>query len=169
MKSRRVGNEPILTMSQRQGSPQMEWVDQFTRTLDTRLRIPGTNIRFGVDFILGLVPGAGDFISLCLSGLLILTMAKNGATPKLVAKMLGNVLLDAIAGTVPFIGNVFDLVFKANTRNLLLMREYYEEDQHRGPIWPIVLGISLVLLLIGLLIVWLIYKLYQWMTGLFTG
>ena len=54
---------PILTEAQRVSS-QMQWVDKFTRTLDTKFRLPGTQLRFGVDFLLGLIPGVGDLISL---------------------------------------------------------------------------------------------------------
>ena len=143
----------------------MRWVDNFTRTLDTRLRIPGTNVRFGLDFILGLVPGAGDVLSLGLSGLLILTMARNGASGMLVAKMLGNVLLDSIVGTVPLLGNVFDLFYKANYRNLTLMREYYGEEKHRGSAWPVVLGLLLILLLIAAGTIWLMTLIYRAIAG----
>ncbi|MDA8746318.1 DUF4112 domain-containing protein [Rubripirellula amarantea] len=162
MKSKRQTTDaPVLTPSQLESSRELKWVDSFTRTLDTKLRIPGTNVRFGVDFILGLVPGAGDLLSLGLSGILIATMAKNGASAKLVTKMLGNVLLDTIVGTVPVLGNLFDLFFKANYRNLELMREYYDEDKHRGSVWPMMLGITAVLLIIAVASIWLLVKLFS--------
>lgn len=128
--------------------PPMRWVDSYSRLLDTKFRIPGTKIRFGADFLMGLVPGVGDAISLGLSGLLIATMAKNGASPRLVLRMLSNVGLDAVVGTVPVLGNLFDLFFKANTRNLDLMRQYYDEDKHTGSVWPILLAIGLVLIIV---------------------
>lgn len=144
----------------------MRWVDSFSRLLDTKFRIPGTKVRFGADFLLGLVPGVGDAISLGLSGLLIATMAKNGASPRLVLRMLSNVGLDAVVGTVPILGNLFDLFFKANTRNLDLMRQYYVEDKHTGTVWPILLAIALVLVVVFatvlLILVFLVSAIQEW-------
>lgn len=147
-------DSPILTESQRQ-VPQLRWVDSFSRLLDTKFRFPGTDIRFGADFLLGLVPGAGDLVSLGLSGTLVATMAKHGASPLLVARMLFNVALDAIVGSVPVLGNIFDLVYKANYRNAELMREYYREGKHSGSVWPLVAAVVVVVLLLFFLVGWL--------------
>jgi len=147
----------------------MRWVDQSSQLLDTKFRIPGTRIRFGVDFLLGLLPGAGDGLSLAMSGILIATMAKNGASSRLVLRMLGNVVIDAIVGAIPIAGNVFDLFFRANTRNLDLMREYYVEDKHKGRGWPVLLAIFLVLVIVFgvvLVIVAAIFsRLWDWITS----
>lgn len=140
----------------------LQWVDQFTDLLDTKYRIPGTNIRFGGDFILGLIPGLGDAASLGLSGTLIATMAKKGASPKLVARMLINVLVDTVVGSIPVLGNIFDLFFKANTRNLKLMREYYDEDKHQGSAMPLIIGIFVFMLLMLALAAIGIYALVSW-------
>ncbi|MFK8112602.1 MAG: DUF4112 domain-containing protein [Rubripirellula sp.] len=137
-RSKPVTDDPVLTEAQQAASPDLQWVDRFSRLLDTKFRIPGTKVRFGVDFLLGLIPGAGDILSLGFSGLLVATMAKNGASARLVARMMLNVLLDAVVGTVPLLGNIFDLFFKANYRNLQLMREYYDEGKHTGSVWPVV-------------------------------
>ncbi|MEM9928238.1 MAG: DUF4112 domain-containing protein [Bacteroidota bacterium] len=155
-------NSPIFSDAQRE-VPQLKWVDGFSRLLDTKFRIPGTEIRFGVDFILGLFPGAGDLISLGMSGILVATMAKNGASPMLAAKMLFNVALDALVGTIPVLGNIFDLVYKANYRNAVLMREYYAEGQHQGSVWPVVIGVGVALLLIFMLVVWSLYAVVTWL------
>lgn len=157
---------PILTEKQRE-IPQLKWVDTFSRTLDTKFRIPGTDMRFGLDFILGLVPGAGDILSLGLSGTLVATMAKNGASGMLVARMLVNVALDALIGSIPILGNIFDLVYKANYRNAELMREYYQEGKHAGSVWPVVFAVIGVVILIMFLTVWFVVQLFQWLTGLF--
>lgn len=145
----------------------MRWVDGVSQLLDTRFRIPGTQIRFGADFILGLVPGAGDAISLGLSGLLIATMANNGASPKLVFRMLGNVIVDAIGGSVPVAGNVFDLFFKANIRNLDLMREYYDEDKHTGSVWPLMLAIVVVLITVLAVSLVILAMIFAWVASWF--
>lgn len=150
--------------------PAMRWVDQTSRLLDTKFRIPGTQIRFGVDFLLGLLPGAGDGLSLAMSGVLIATMAKNGASSRLVLRMLGNVVVDAIVGTIPIAGNVFDLFFRANIRNLDLMREYYVEGKHQGRAWPMLLAIFVVLatvFAVVLVIVAAIFaNVWDWLTSM---
>lgn len=158
-----TSNDPILTENQRNASPELQWVDGFSRLLDTQFRIPGTEVRFGADFLLGLVPGAGDLLSLCMSGLLVGTMAKNGASAMLVARMLMNVILDAIVGSVPVLGNIFDLFYKANYRNAVLMREYYDEGKHAGPVWPIVLAVVVVIGTLFAGTTWAIFKAMQWL------
>lgn len=145
----------------------MRWVDGFSRLLDTKFGIPGTHVRFGADFLLGLVPGVGDAISLGLSGLLIATMAKHGASTRLVLRMLSNVGLDAVVGTVPILGNLFDLFFKANTRNLDLMRQYYDEDKHTGSAWPILLAIALVLVAVFAVVLLILAFLVSTVQGFF--
>jgi Domain of unknown function (DUF4112) len=135
----------VLTRSQRESSSELAWVEDVTRLLDTKFRIPGTRIRFGADFILGLVPGLGDVLSMGFSALLIVTMVRKGASVNLALRMLFNVLLDTVVGSIPLLGNVFDLFYKANYRNLLLMREHYDEGKHAGSAWPIVLCIIAVL------------------------
>lgn len=124
----------------------MRWVDEASNLLDAKYRIPGTRVRFGLDFLMGLVPGAGDAVSLGFSGLLIATMAKNGASLRLVLLMLGNVIVDAIVGAVPVAGSFFDLFFRANLRNARLMREHYEQGKHRAHAWPMLLGIMFVVI-----------------------
>ncbi len=159
-----MDNRPILTQEQRE-VPQLRWVDNYSRLLDSKFRIPGTDIRFGVDFLLGLIPGAGDLTSLAMSGLLIVTMAKHGASPRLAARMLFNVGLDALVGTVPILGNIFDLVFKANNRNALLMREYYDEGRHTGSVWPVILMVLGGFFLIFFLTIWTVIALFSWLLG----
>lgn len=149
--------------------PAMRWVDQFSGLLDTKFRIPGTRIRFGADFLLGLIPGAGDGVSLAMSGMLIATMAKNGASPRLVLRMLGNVVVDAIVGTIPIAGNLFDLFFRANTRNLDLMREHYVEGKHQGRVWPMLLAIVVVMVTMLASVAWVFTTLFSkasaWLQG----
>ncbi|PPK85668.1 uncharacterized protein DUF4112 [Neolewinella xylanilytica] len=159
-------DKPILTERQRE-VPQLRWVDTFSRVLDSKFRIPGTGVRFGLDFILGLVPGAGDILSLGLSGTLIATMARHGASPRLVARMLVNVVLDALVGSIPILGNIFDLVYKANYRNAELMREYYEEGKHRGSVWPVVVAVIVSILVLMVVLIWVIIELFEWLLSFF--
>jgi hypothetical protein len=163
-----TSNAPIFTEEQRT-VPQLAWVDGFSRLLDTKFRIPGTSIRFGADFILGLIPGAGDLLSLALSGILVATMAKHGASGRLVAKMLFNVALDALVGTIPVLGNIFDLIYKANYRNALLMREYYEVGKHQGSVWPVILAVIIIILVITGIILWGFFSALNWLLDVLLG
>ena len=147
--------------------PELAWVESWTDLLDTRFTIPGTNIRFGADFLMGLVPGIGDALSLGFSGVLIATMAKHGASKLLVIRMLLNVFLDALVGTVPILGNLFDLFYKANYRNLNLMHEYYHEGKHTGSVWPLVVGVVASIVAVLGLSIWLLVEIVVWIWHLF--
>jgi NAD/NADP transhydrogenase beta subunit len=73
--------------------------------------------------------------------------------------MVVNVLIDAIIGSIPFVGDLFDFVFKANTRNLRLMQEHYQEGRHRGGAWKVIVPVLIVLFLVIVALIWLAYKL----------
>src|SRR6056297_713209 len=92
--------------------------------LDTAFRIPGTRIRIGVDPLLGLVPGLGDAVAALFGGFIVWTAVRAGAPRRVVARMLGNVAIDAIVGAVPLLGTVFDVVFKAHQRNARLLADW---------------------------------------------
>ncbi|MDB4900542.1 MAG: hypothetical protein JWN53_2350 [Gemmatimonadetes bacterium] len=91
------------------------------RLLDTAARVPGTSIRFGLDPLLGLVPGAGDLAGAVLSGYVVLLGARLGVSRIVILRMLTNVAIDTIGGTLPIIGDAFDVGWKSNTRNLALL------------------------------------------------
>ena len=94
--------------------------------MDTAIRIPGTGIRFGVDSILGLLPGIGDAGSAVVS-LLIINEARRLGVPKtLLVHMLYNVGVDTGIGAIPLLGDLFDVYFKANKRNADLILEYFD-------------------------------------------
>ena len=95
-----------------------------TRVLDTAVRVPGTPVRFGLDAVLGLVPGLGDVAGAALSGYLVLLAARLGAPASVVLRMLANVAVDTVAGGVPLLGDAFDVAWKSNTRNLTLLERF---------------------------------------------
>lgn len=150
-------------------APQLAWVESASNLLDTKFRIPGTDIRFGADFLLGLIPGAGDLVSYGFSSILVLTMARHGASPKLAAKMLLNIGLDASVGSIPILGSVFDLIYKANYRNVELMKEYYVEGEHTGSVWPVVIGVLIGLVVILFLVLWLVWLVLDALWGMLAG
>lgn len=106
-----------------------ERVQRLARWLDAGLRVPGTQIRFGVEAVLGLIPVAGDAVGLLLSLWLIELARRAGAPAPLLWRMAANAALDAGAGALPLIGDVFDLLFKANSRNAELLRQHFEPDE----------------------------------------
>lgn len=96
--------------------------------LDTSLRIPGTRIRFGLDPVLGLLPGLGDAVAALIGGFIIWSAWRAGAPALVIGRMLANVAVDAVVGSVPVAGTVFDIAFKAHRRNAQLLA-----DWSRGP------------------------------------
>ncbi len=141
-------------------------VDTLAELLDSKFRLPGTNFRFGLDALVGLLPIGGDAVSFLASAGVVLTLVRHGASPMLAFRMLVNVALDAILGSVPVLGDLFDVTFKANNRNVRLMREYYVAGQHRGSVWPVLLATFVALVLLGTLVAWLLYQIGSWLFGL---
>jgi len=101
-----------------------EQTRRLARLLDSRFRVPGTNLRFGLDGILGLVPGAGPAAGLALSTYVIVQAIGLGARGATVGRMVVNVALDAVVGAVPVLGWVWDFWFKANNRNVALLERH---------------------------------------------
>lgn len=137
----------------------LKWVDRVTHLMDNQFRLPGTNWRFGMDPILGLFPVVGDLASFSVSAMLILTMARYGASGKMVTLMLLNVALDTLFGSIPIIGNIFDFAFKANERNVRMLRAHYEEGKYQGSGKNIIIGVTIGIIVIGVLLIWALWEL----------
>ena len=101
---------------------------RFAWILDELIPIPGTQQRVGLDALIGLVPGVGDTIGALLSTYIILEAARRGASVWTVTRMLANVGVETVVGAVPFLGDLFDVVFKANRRNLALLGDTLDRD-----------------------------------------
>jgi hypothetical protein len=111
-------------------------IDALATLMDTAFLIPGTNVRFGLDALIGLVPGIGDAITTLISLYIVSEARALGAPPFLVARMIANVALDGLVGAVPIAGDAFDVAFRANRRNMALLRAYLEQVEGRGaPYW----------------------------------
>jgi hypothetical protein len=129
------------------------------RWMDTKFYIPGSNFHFGLDGLIGLIPGVGDLSTFFISGYLVLLMARNGASGYVLARMIFNIVIDAALGTIPVVGDIFDFVHKANTKNMKLMEQHYVEGRHRGSAWKVLAPVLFVLALVLAGIIWLIYRL----------
>lgn len=151
----------IQPPSQTRGLREIEFL---SKLMDSKFRVPGTDIRFGLDSIIGLIPVAGDLSTFAISGYMVIILARNGASGFLLARMILNILIDALVGMIPFLGDLFDVAFKANMRNLRLMQEHYVEGRHRGSAWKLIIPVLIVLFLVVGGIMWLGYKL---LSGLF--
>ena len=103
----------------------LDRLDLLATAFDTAFILPGTNVRFGVESLLRLVPGVGDAIASALSFYLLYEARSLGVPRLLLARMFGNVLLEGAVGFVPVAGDAFDVFFRANRRNIALLREHF--------------------------------------------
>nr|WP_242468894.1 DUF4112 domain-containing protein [Rhodovibrio salinarum] len=97
-------------------------METLARVLDDIFRVPGTRVRFGLDGIIGLIPGVGDALTGALSGYLAVRAWDLGLPPHVVAHMAANVGIDLLVGSIPVAGDLFDVGFKANRRNVELLK-----------------------------------------------
>jgi hypothetical protein len=135
--------------------------------LDEAFVIPGTGIRFGIDGIIGLVPGLGDVLAGILSLLIPLAAWVRGVPYITLVRMLTNVSIGLLIGTIPILGDAFDIFWKTNRRNYyLLTRSIAEPHRHTWRDWGFLLllgaGIAVIFAIPLVLIAWLLIKLALW-------
>ncbi len=106
-------------------------LDALATLLDTAVLIPGTNIRFGLDGLIGLVPGIGDTITTVLSLFIVHEAYQLGAPRRVIARMIANVALDGVVGSVPLVGDAFDVMWRANKRNMRILRDWLERQERQ--------------------------------------
>lgn len=108
-------------------------LEKLTWLLDDTFTLPGTKRRFGLDPIIGLIPGFGDLVGAGLSLYVVIEAARLGAPRRLLARMLGNALLEAVIGVIPIIGDLFDFYWKANSRNRQLLEAHIDDQLQPEP------------------------------------
>lgn len=145
--------------------PEFALIDSISSLMDNQFRIPFTQTRFGVDFLIGLIPGIGDWLSFGISSALVFAMMRRGIGVGMLFKMLGNITLDTLIGFIPIIGDLFDLHYKANRRNVALLKQYYVENPNPPTAKRSFFIISLMFLavLVGILMgmIWVMGQLWD--------
>lgn len=125
-------DDPIVTLDR---------IRKFSHLMDSAFRIPVIGFRFGLDPIIGLIPGAGDLVSTAFSAYLIYLATRFRLPPQVLYKMILNISLEAVVGMVPLVGDLFDAFYKSNIRNLELLERHLmvvepEISQATEPVMP---------------------------------
>lgn len=122
-------------MERRAARERLEWL---AWALDSAVRIPGTNVTLGADALLGLIPGVGNLATTAVSGWLIREAWRLGVPRRTIARMVANVAMDSAISAVPLVGNVADVFWKANRKNMALLAEHLGAP--RGKASPVIDG-----------------------------
>ena len=104
----------------------LERLDRLSRLFDTAFILPGTNVRFGIEAVMRLIPGIGDAAASALSCWLLYEAHRLKLPSHVFARMVLNVAIEGVVGAVPFLGDLFDVGFRANRRNVKILRDYFE-------------------------------------------
>jgi hypothetical protein len=147
-----------------------ENLDLLSHLLDDFIKIPGVPIRFGLDGIVGVIPGIGDIIGGIASCIIIIAAWARGVSYVTVARMVTNVAIEVVVGSIPILGDMFDIAWRANRRNYALLVGSVEEPRkHTLESWLFLAGVCVVLatlvLLPMLLLTWLFASLIHTLLG----
>jgi hypothetical protein len=110
---------------------ELEKIERFATLLDSQFTIPGTNVKFGLESIVGLVPGIGDAIGFICSAIIFHQLKQLDLPAWTRMRMGWNIAIDTLAGVVPIVGDIFDVAFKANTKNIALARRALSKERKR--------------------------------------
>ncbi len=129
-------------------------LERFAWLMDRAFKIPGTNIHVGLDALIGLLPFGGDaLMGLLQAGLVIVGLTRYNVPKSIAIRMIVNVLLDMGVGSIPLVGDIFDIFFKANTRNIQLLKQAQEHEEKgermpAGPSWHRLIGLGIGFLVV---------------------
>jgi hypothetical protein len=147
-----------------------EHLDILSHILDDFIQIPGTPIRFGLDGIVGFIPGVGDAIGGIASCIIIVAAWVRGVPSPVLARMVANVAIEVVVGSVPVMGDVFDIAWRANRRNYALLTGCkFEQRKHTRQSWFFLAGLCVFLMALVLvptvLLAWLLLHLMNGIPG----
>ena len=114
--------------SRRDTRAALDRLDMLSKIFDVAFIVPGTNVRFGIEALLRLAPGIGDAAASALSCYLLYEAHRLDVPGDVFARMVANVAIEALAGVVPVLGDLFDVGFRANRRNVRILREHFERE-----------------------------------------
>jgi hypothetical protein len=156
-------SEPRPTTNPEIVDPHGDGLERLAWWLDSSIVVPGTRFRIGLDALIGLVPGIGDLVGTALSAYIVAAAARRGLPGSVLLRMAFNVGLEAIVGAVPILGDLFDAAWKANQRNVALLRQYAAVPRRARTQSRLVVGLWLVVLLvIAAVFVLLVYAVMRW-------
>lgn len=146
-------------------SPQINKLRAIARIFDELVPIPGTKMRFGLDAILGLLPGGGDLVGGAVSAYSILIAARMGAPASVIVRMGLNIAIDTVVGLVPLLGDLFDASWKANRKNVTLLEQYTTAPTTVKRSSMVVVAVTLILLALFIIgtaagSIWLLSRLF---------
>jgi Domain of unknown function (DUF4112) len=134
-----------------------------SRIMDDLVPIPGTSQRIGLDPVLGLVPGAGDLVSAIAGGWIIVEAVRFGIPGVVLLRMAWNTVVDLVVGAIPLLGDLFDVAFRSNRRNLELFRRHaLDPAASTAEHWTFVAGLAVIA--VGLL--WLVWSAVAWLLSI---
>ncbi|MEL6928172.1 MAG: DUF4112 domain-containing protein [Cyanobacteria bacterium J06600_6] len=140
-----------------------------SKLLDNAITIPGTKISFGLDPILGLLPGGGDTLTGGIAAYIVVEAARMGIPREILWKMVGNIVVDSVAGTVPVVGDLFDLGWKANVKNIELLEKHLDIAESSQGDRLFIFGLILLLTLIVLGFAVITFFTVTWFWSLIAG
>lgn len=161
--------------SQESGTrPELKDLDQLAKWMDSVFEIPGTKVKFGLDALLGLFPGVGDTLTSLVSIYILQSASQMGVSKLTMMRMAANIGVDYVVGVVPVLGDVFDVYWKSNEKNIALLRAHTSANPttrrqlQRGDwIFLAILATGLITLLIGSMVV--AFLIAQWLLSLISA
>lgn len=129
------------------------WVERLAYYLDDWIRIPGTNVRFGLDALVGLVPGVGDLVTGTGSVALLLLALRRRVPTIGIARMVMNIAVDTLGGALPVVGDAFDLAWRSNRKNLEILQRYADDPQAEPTAGDkLLVGVGIALAILSVLV-----------------
>lgn len=151
--------------------PSLQRLRQLSHLLDNAIAIPGTDLRFGLDPILGVLPGGGDVLTGAMSVYIVFEGARMGLPAPTLGRMGVNILIDTLTGLVPVLGDLFDVGWKANSQNVALLEKHIANpvpSRAADKVFAVVVIVALLALVLGMatLSVWVVAQIFSFLGGL---